>query len=139
MKCKGVAHETLSIMSHRDGVPPTMVTDSSKEQTLGDFQQKLWEAGCHPRVTEPYSPWQQAAEGCIREVKRGPLCKMINTGSPKPLWDHCLELEALVRSCTCNDIYMTTGQVLETIMTGSTADISHIAEFWLVRLGDVPG
>jgi hypothetical protein len=22
-------------------------------------------------VTEPYSPWQQAAEGCICELKRG--------------------------------------------------------------------
>ena len=54
---------------------------------------------------------------------------MISTGSLKPLWDHCLELEALVHSCTYNDIYMTAGQVPETIMTGSTADISHIAEF----------
>jgi len=129
MKRKGEAHETLSLLFHRDGVPPTMVTDGSKEQTLGDFRRKLREADCHPRVTEPYSPWQQAAEGCICEVKRGFLRKMISTGSPKPLWDHCLELEALVRSCTCNDIYMTAGQVPETIMTGSTANISHIAEF----------
>jgi len=83
----------------------------------------------YPGVTEPYSPWQQAAEGCICKVKRGSSCKMISTGSPRPLWDHCLELKALVRSCTCNDIYMTAGQVPETIMTGLTADISHIAEF----------
>ncbi len=55
---------------------------------------------------------------------------MIKTGSPKCLWDHCLELEAYVRSCTSNDIYMTAaGQVPETIMTGNTTDISHIAEF----------
>jgi hypothetical protein len=54
---------------------------------------------------------------------------MISTGSPKPLWDRCLELEALVHSCTCNDIYMTAGQVPDTIMTSSTTDISHIAEF----------
>jgi hypothetical protein len=54
---------------------------------------------------------------------------MIKTGSPKSLWNHCLELEAYVRSCTSNDIYMTAGQVPETIMTGNTADISHIAEF----------
>jgi hypothetical protein len=54
---------------------------------------------------------------------------MIKTGSPKCLWDHCLELEAYVRSCTSNDIYMTAGQVPETIMTGNTANISHIAEF----------
>jgi hypothetical protein len=54
---------------------------------------------------------------------------MIKTGSPKCLWDQCLELEAYVRSCTSNDIYMTAGQVPETIMSGNTADISHIAEF----------
>jgi hypothetical protein len=33
-----------------------MVTDGSKEQTLGDFRRKLREADCHLRVTEPYSP-----------------------------------------------------------------------------------
>ena len=54
---------------------------------------------------------------------------MIKTGSPKCLWDNCLELEAYVCSCTSNNIYMTTGQVSETIMTGNTTDISHIAEF----------
>ena len=72
MKRKGEAHETLSLMFHRDGVPPTMVTDGSKEQTLGDFRRKLREeADCYLRVTEPYSPWQQVAVGCIREIKRG--------------------------------------------------------------------
>jgi hypothetical protein len=142
MKRKGEAHETLSLMFHQEGVHPTMVTDGTKEQTQCNFRQKLWEADCHPRVTEPYSPWQQAAEGCIREIKRGSSCKMISMGSPKPLWDHCLELEALVRSCTCNDIYMTAGQVPETIMTGSTADISHITEFgwddWVMYRVNVP-
>jgi hypothetical protein len=54
---------------------------------------------------------------------------MIKTRSPKSLWDHCLELEAYVCSCTSNDIYMTAGQVPEIIMTGNTTDISHIAEF----------
>ncbi len=58
MKCKGDAHKTLSLVFQRDGVPPTMVTDDSKEQTKGEFRCKLMEADCHPRVTEPYSPWQ---------------------------------------------------------------------------------
>jgi hypothetical protein len=129
MKCKGDAHKTLSLVFQHNGVPPTMVTNDSKEQTKGEFRRKLKEADCHPRVTEPYSLWQQAAEGCIHELKRGSSRKMIKTGSPKCLWDHCLELEAYVRSCTSNDIYMTAGQVPETIMTGNTANISHIAEF----------
>jgi len=67
---------------------------------------------------------------------------MISTGSPKPLWDRCLELEALMHSCTCNDIYMTAGQVPDTIMTSSTADINHIAEFgwydWVMYQDNIP-
>jgi hypothetical protein len=129
MKRKGDAHETLSLVFQHDGVPPTMVTGNLKEQTKAEFQHKLKEADCHPQVTEPYSPWQQAAEGYISELKRESSRKMIKTRSPKYLWDHCLELEAYVRSCTSNDIYMTAGQVPGTIMTGNTADISHIAEF----------
>jgi hypothetical protein len=41
MQCKGEAHETLSLLFHRDGVPPVMILDGSKEQTLGDFCCKL--------------------------------------------------------------------------------------------------
>jgi hypothetical protein len=120
-----------------------MVFDNLKEQILGKFRQKLREADCHHRVTKPYSPWQQAAEGCIRKLKRGSSHNMLRMGLPKPLWDHSLELEALVRSCTSNDIYMTAGQVPETLMTGDTADISHIAEFvwfnWVMFQEEVPG
>ncbi len=56
MTRKGAAHETLSLLFHRDGVPPTMVLDSSKEQTKSDFMRKLREADCLARQTEPYSP-----------------------------------------------------------------------------------
>jgi hypothetical protein len=67
---------------------------------------------------------------------------MIKTRSPKCLWDHCLEFEAYVRSCTSNNIYMTAGQVPETIMTGNTTDISHIAEFgwynWVMYCDNEP-
>ncbi len=37
MKRKGDAHETLSLVFQCKGVPPTMVTDDSKEQTKGVF------------------------------------------------------------------------------------------------------
>jgi hypothetical protein len=90
---------------------------------------KLREADCHARQTEPYSPWQQAAEGCIRDLKHGVSRKMIKTSSPRVLWDNCIELEALIRSLTSNNVYMTNGEVPESIMTGSTTNISHICEF----------
>ena len=71
----------------------------------------------------------QAAEGSIWELKRGVSWLMIRTGSPKQLWDHCIILQALIPSCTTNSMYMTAGQVPETIMTGDTADISRICQF----------
>ncbi len=37
MKWKGDAHETLSLVFQCNGVPPTMVTNDSKEQTKGEF------------------------------------------------------------------------------------------------------
>jgi len=142
MQQKGEAHNTLSLLFQRDGVPPTMIVDNSKEQTQGDFRRKLHEADCHLKQTEPYSPWMQACEGCIRELKRGSSRQMIRTGSPKCLWDHSIELQAYIRSCTSNGIYMTAGQTPETIMSRSTADISNICEFawfdWVMFRDNVP-
>jgi hypothetical protein len=46
-----------------------MILDGSKEQAEGAFKRKLKEVNCHLRVTEPCSPWLQAAKGCIRELK----------------------------------------------------------------------
>ncbi len=81
------------------------------------------------QVTEPHSPWQQAAKGCICKLKRRVSRKMIRTGAPKCLWDHCIELEGLINSHTANNIYATGGEVPETIMKGGTADISQICKF----------
>jgi hypothetical protein len=89
----------------------------------------LKEVICHLHVTEPYSPWQQAAEGCIRKLKRGVSRKMIKTVAPKCLLDHCIELEGLIHSHTANDIYATGGEVPETILKGGPADIGQICKF----------
>ena len=40
MKKKSEAHETLSLLFQQDGVPPTMITDGSREQTIGKFKKK---------------------------------------------------------------------------------------------------
>ena len=95
MKSKSEAQETLSLMFKHNGVPPRMIIDDSKEQALETFKQKCREADCHLVVTEPYSPWQQAAEGCIKQLKRASSRKLISSGAPKKLWDHCIELMAL--------------------------------------------
>ena len=70
MKARSEAQETLSLMFKRGDVPSHMIVDDSKEHALGTFKRKCREADCHLVVTEPYSPWQQAAEGCIKQLKR---------------------------------------------------------------------
>ena len=128
MRLKKHAHETLSLIFKRDGVPPNIVVDNSKEQTLGKFARKCREVDCHLVTTEPYSPWMQAAEGCIKQTKLGSSRRMLKSGSPKALWDHCIELEALIRSHTALYIYGLEGQVPETFMSGQTGDISSLCE-----------
>jgi hypothetical protein len=67
---------------------------------------------------------------------------MFKTGPPRVLWDHCIELEAHIRSSTSNSTYMTNSEVPETIMTGNTANISHICEFgwydWVMFWDNLP-
>ena len=45
MKRKSDAHEGLSLLAQRDGIPPLLVMDGSKEQTLGMFHKKAREMG----------------------------------------------------------------------------------------------
>ena len=90
------AHDTLSMLFKHNGVPPKIVADNSKEQSLGKFARKCRKADCHLVNTKHHSLWMVAAEGCIKELKRGSSHKMLKTGSPKSLWDHCIELEALI-------------------------------------------
>jgi hypothetical protein len=47
MKKEKEAHEALSFLVHRDGVPNVMVTDGSKAQVEGEFRIKLRNSGCH--------------------------------------------------------------------------------------------
>jgi hypothetical protein len=47
MKKEKQAHEALSLLFHRDGIPSVMVMDGAKAQVEGGFRRKLRDAGCH--------------------------------------------------------------------------------------------
>ena len=126
---KSDAHVAFSKLAQTVGVPAVLIMDGAREQTLGAFRKKVRQATCRVKQTEPYSPWQNAAERNIKELKRGSARKQARKGSPKKLWDHSLELEALIRSHTALDHPDLDGQVPETIVTGQTGDISALAEF----------
>ena len=129
MKLKSEAHKNFYMLFKRNGVPPYMVMVSSKEQKLGEIQQKLKDAFHYKRQIDPYSPQSNAAEGTIRKFKKGSYQNIIKTGTSKCLWDHSLEIEALIRSNTSLDYPILDGEVPEMLMTGQAADISHIYEY----------
>ena len=129
MAKKSLAHEGLSLLFQREGVPNVMVMDGAREQTMGEFRKKCREVGTRVRQTEPHTPWSNAAEAAIRELKKGVGRQMVRSAAPKRLWDDCLEREAYVRSFTAHDIYRLNGQVPETVVSGETADISPFALF----------
>ena len=51
MRTKAEAHEGLTMMFQRDGVPLSIIMDGSKEQTMGDFRKKARAAGCRIKQT----------------------------------------------------------------------------------------
>ena len=128
MQKKSLTHTTLKRLYQEVGVPHTMIVDNSKEQIHGDFKKLLSEAGTRLSRIERISPWMQRAEGYIREVKRAALRNQQRSGSPEALWDHNIELVALIRSHTALRYGDLEGQVPETVITGQTADISRYVE-----------
>ena len=129
MKLKSEAHNLLLLLFQCDGVPPKMIMNGSKEQTLGRFRKKCQDADCCIKQTELYSPWQNAAQSAIRELKKAAGQKMVCAGAPKPFWADAIELKAYVGSNTAHDIFILQGEVPETVMLGETSNISQFCEF----------
>ena len=125
---KGDCHETFDLLAHREGVPDTLISDQAKEETMGQMRKKVREAGVHYKECEPYSPFQNRAEAGIRELKRAVKRSMVKKGSPMRLWDYCAELQGDIRSNTALDLYALGGLTPETLIKGSTPDISRLVE-----------
>jgi hypothetical protein len=71
MKKEKEAHESLSLLFDRDGVPNVMVMDGANAQVQGEFRIKLCDDGCHIMQTEPHTQLSNMGEGGLRELKRG--------------------------------------------------------------------
>jgi hypothetical protein len=68
MKKEKEAHEALSLLFHRYGVPNMMVVYGAKAQAQGEFRRKLCDAGCHIRQSEHHTQSSNTGEGGVREL-----------------------------------------------------------------------
>jgi hypothetical protein len=65
MKKEIEAHEALSLLFHRDGVPNLIVMDGAKAQVEGKFRRKLRDAGFHIKHNEPHTQSSNMGEGGV--------------------------------------------------------------------------
>jgi hypothetical protein len=88
------------------GVSNMMVMDGGLSQCPSQEQVSM-------QVSQSWFPCQtygtsytkvNAANGSIRELKRGVGCKMVRAVANKKLWNACLEQESYIRSSTALDI-----------------------------------
>ena len=70
MTSESEAHHTVSQLFKDIGVPDKMVMDNAKTQIHGQFRKKLKDADCQVRSIEPHTPFSNAAEAAIKELKR---------------------------------------------------------------------
>jgi hypothetical protein len=71
LKSKALAWTTVkSVISDMNAIPQTVVTDGAMEETGGQWKKEMQHFRIVQRYSEPYSQWQNRAEGEIREIKR---------------------------------------------------------------------
>ena len=76
-------------------------------------------------LCEPYSPFQNRAEGSIREIKKAVSQAMSKAKAPKHLWVFCAIYMAEIRFFTATDQYQLHGRTPYEIVTGNMPDISR--------------
>lgn len=129
MKSKADAGDALSAFIQDVGIPSGLHTDDARELT-----QKHWATirnryGIRQTLTEPHSPWQNRAEGTIRELKKAIARLMKRHSAPKRLWDFAAAYAADIRSLTAHPLFSLEGRTPYEKVTGNTPDISEWVEF----------
>ena len=112
-----------------DGIPRAIITDGAKEETGKQWKTELRKFRIKHLQTEPYSPWQNRAEGEYREIKRGIKCTTQRSQSPKRLWDFCGKWVTAIRRKTALDLPGMDGMCAEERVHNRIIDISPYAQF----------
>jgi transposase len=75
----------LDIFLGRYGIPEALASDNAKAYIHDELKKKAKEAGVFYKLTDPYSPWQNRAEGEIRKIKWPSGCWMVRSRSLRQL------------------------------------------------------
>jgi hypothetical protein len=129
MKQKSEAGYALAEFIQDIGIPSSLHTDDAKELNMGSWKKIRLDHGIKQTQAEPYSPWQNRAEGSIRELKNHIRRLMAKHNAPRCLWDFCGCYAAEIRCLTAQPLYSLHGRTAYELVTGDTPDISEYMEF----------
>ena len=114
---------------HESGIPAWLVVDNAPEQKHARWNKIQREFHIRQTNTEPYSPWQNHAEGEIRELKKMIKHLTLRCHSPKRVWCFAGELAAAIQRLTASDRPLLRGRVPHEVVHGDTPDISEYCQF----------
>lgn len=123
MKLKSEMPHNLTAFIHDVGIPNTIHSDNAPELMLGKFCALCHDNGIATTYTEPYSPWQNRAEGRIRELKRHVHHKMKINEVPSHLWDCRCKWPYNICNKTSGSPYHLEGRTPFEAVMGNTPDI----------------
>lgn len=129
MKSKAEAGEALMKNIQDVGIMSDLISDGAKEEIAGFMGSIVTKHHIKVGRTEPFSQWQNRAEGEIRELKKGVARRQRLSGSPKRLWCCLTEWVAAIRRHTAWDNPALNGRTPAEIIQGDTPDISEWAQF----------
>jgi hypothetical protein len=110
------------------GVPASVHSDDAKEITQGKFR-RLPGLSYSNYDYRAICPWQNRAEGAIRELKRHVQRKTQSRKVPQFLWDFCCAWSCDVRSKTAHKSFELEGRTPFEMVMGTTPDISSLIDF----------
>ena len=126
---KGEHPNTLTTLFNDVGIPQVLISDNAKEELQGRAREICKKYHVHQKPTVPHSPWQNAAEASIRELKKNVRRTLRRTGAPLRLWAYCAIYCTSIRRLTASSLTRMNGRTPEEFISGSTPDISAFAMF----------
>jgi hypothetical protein len=128
---KAKAGDALSLFIQEYGVPESLTSDGSKEQTgpRTRFMELVRKFDIRHHTSEPYNPRSNAAEGVIREVRRRWYRVLRQQAVPRRLWDFGFKWVCEIMCRTTNSIFALGGRTPFEQVTGETPDISEYVDF----------
>ena len=111
------------------GIMSSLITDGAPELVKGKWKELVDEYQIPTTFIEPLSPWQNRAEGEIREFKKAVRREMSKSHTPLRLWDYCAMWSAKIRSMIARPLYSLQGRTGHELVTGETPDISEFVDY----------